>query len=159
MYFWPLIFRQKAPLPALILSYIVARRFGKFRVIVNIADNRKIIAVSTQVIQKLHGVNGKNTVGSYSEAFVGFFNKHNVMRAGVVCRLLFGNRYIKPYIITCKHRHAFAVFHAGAKSQRISFNAYGFNKMPFYINAIYFLFISQIAASSGIMHAPSSSGR
>ena len=60
------------------------------------------------------------------------------MRAGVVCRLLFGNRYIKPYIITGKHRHAFAVFHAGAKPQRISFNAYGFNKMPFYINAIYF---------------------
>ena len=92
MCFWPLIFRQKAPTPALILSYIVARRFGKFRVIVNIADNRKAVAVGAQVIQKLHGVNGKNTVGSYSEAFVGFFNKHNVMRAGVVCRLLFGEK-------------------------------------------------------------------
>lgn len=59
MYFWPLIFRQKAPLPACNLSYIVARRFGKFRVIVNIADNRKAAAVSAQVIQKLHCVNGK----------------------------------------------------------------------------------------------------
>ena len=94
MYFWPLIFRQKAPLPACTLSYVVARRFGKFRVIVNIADNRKAVAVGAQVIQKLHGINGKNTVCSYSEAFMGFFNKHNVMRAGVVSRLLFVNRYI-----------------------------------------------------------------
>lgn len=129
--------------PACNLSYIVARRFGKFRVIINIADNRKAVAVGAQVIQKLHGINGKNAVGSYSEAFVGFFNKHNVMCTGIVCRLLFGNRYIKPYIITCKHRHAFAVFHAGAKPQRISFNAYCFNKMPFYINAIYFFYSSR----------------
>lgn len=45
--------------PSCNLSYIVARRFGKFRVIVNIADNRKAVAVGAQVIQKLHGVNGK----------------------------------------------------------------------------------------------------
>ena len=43
--------------PACNLSYIVARRFGKFRVIVNIADNRKAVAVvsSFGAVKIIHG--------------------------------------------------------------------------------------------------------
>lgn len=66
--------------PACNLSYVVARRFGKFRVIINIADNRKAVAVGAQVIQKLHGVNGKNAVGSYSEAFMFLISRQPLVK-------------------------------------------------------------------------------